>query len=134
MDVTGSCHCKAITFRASVDPAKVNVCHCSDCQTLSGSPYRVSVPANAADFKLLSGKPRVYVKTAESGSKRAQAFCGECGAPIYATSPDPNPPVYMLRLGAVDQRASLPPQRQIWCRSALPWSASLGGVPGSERQ
>ena len=58
MDVTGRCHCGAITYRATVDPATVGICHCTDCQMLSGSAYRVSVPAPAATFKILSGKPK----------------------------------------------------------------------------
>ena len=31
-----------------------------------------------------SGDPKIYVKTAEDGAKRAQAFCPNCGSPIYA--------------------------------------------------
>ena len=37
-------------------------------------------------------------------------------------------------LAELRQRAALVPRRQIWCRSALPWSASLAGLPGIERQ
>jgi hypothetical protein len=65
----------------------------------------------------------VYLKTAESGSKRAHVFCPECGTPIYAAAPEQNPSTYGLRVGGIDQRAQLaPPARQFWCRSALPWS------------
>jgi hypothetical protein len=40
-----------------------------------------------------------------------------------------------LRVGGIDQRAQLaPPARQIWCRSALPWSMDLTGVERFERQ
>ena len=34
-------------------------------------------------FRLLAGKPKEYVKTAESGGKRAQGFCPDCGTAIY---------------------------------------------------
>ncbi len=133
MKVTGSCHCGRITFDAELDPAHVSVCHCTDCQTLSGSPYRVSVRVPVESFHLRSGQPKVYIKTAESGAKRAQAFCAECGTPIHASDPV-NPEAYSVRVGCLDQRASLPPQRQIWCRSALPWSEDLSSLPRSERQ
>lgn len=134
MDVTGRCHCGAITYRASVDPETVSICHCTDCQTLSGGAYRVSVPAPAASFKLLTGKPKIYLKTADSGRQRAQSFCADCGAPAYATDPVDNPPTYMLRVGTLDQRASLTPRRQIWCNSAAPWSANIKDIPGVDRQ
>jgi len=133
MEVDGSCHCGRITYRAVVDPAKASICHCTDCQTLSGSPYRSSVQAPAATFRLLTGQPKIYIKTAESGTKRAHGFCADCGAPVYATSVT-EPQAYSLRIGALRQRAALAPRRQIWCRSALPWSASLASLPGVERQ
>ena len=37
MEVEGSCHCGQVTYRATVDPDKASLCHCTDCQTLSGS-------------------------------------------------------------------------------------------------
>ena len=40
-------------------------------------------------FRLLSGEPKVYVKTGESGTKRAQAFCPECGTQPFAYGVDP---------------------------------------------
>ena len=134
MDVTGRCHCGAISFRAAVDPEKVSLCHCSDCQALTGSAYRVSVPAPAETFQLLSGQPRAYIKTAESGNKRAHYFCPTCGSPVYATAIGDNPPQYTLRSGSIDQRASLPPRRQIWCKSAVPWSANISELPKTARQ
>ena len=76
MKVNGRCHCGSISYEAEVDPAKVTICHCTDCQTLSGSAYRASVPAPAATFKL-RGSPKTYIKTAESGTKRVHAFWGE---------------------------------------------------------
>jgi len=37
MRVDGACHCGAIAFTAEADPARVSVCHCVDCQVLTGS-------------------------------------------------------------------------------------------------
>jgi hypothetical protein len=64
MKVDGACHCGSIRYEAEADPAKVVICHCTDCQTLSDSAF--------------------YVKTAESGSRREQTFCPDCGTPIYS--------------------------------------------------
>ena len=132
MKIQGSCHCGAIAYEADVDPQQASVCHCADCQTFSGSPFRASVPASAEDFHLLRGQPKIYVKTAESGNKRAQGFCGDCGTPIYATAPD-NPQQYNLRLGAVKQRAQIPALRQIWCSSALPWAQNIRDLPAATK-
>lgn len=127
MRIDGGCQCGRITYEAELDPANVGMCHCTDCQALSGAPYRASVPVKKADFTL-HGSPTLYVKTAESGNRRAQAFCGTCGSPIYAAA-ETNPVQFNIRLGGVRQRAQLPPQRQIWCDSALPWSEDIAAIP-----
>ena len=132
MKVNGRCHCGSISYEAEVDPAKVTICHCTDCQTLSGSAYRASVPAPAATFKL-RGSPKTYIKTAESGTKRVHAFCPECGSPVYSSAIS-DPPFYSLRVGCLAQRDQLPPGRQIWCQSALHWSGNVENVARVQRQ
>jgi hypothetical protein len=96
---------------------------------LTGSAYRVSVPAAAATFRILTGQPRVYVKTADSGAKRRHAFCPDCGTPVSASADTDDPPAYSLRVGCLEQRADLPPKKRIWCRSALSWAQDVSGVP-----
>ena len=135
MKIDGGCQCGAITFEAEIDPKQVNVCHCTDCQAFSGSAFRVRVPAPAKDFKLKSGKPKAYVKTAESGNKRVQMFCPTCGTHLYTTPPDKTAAaVYRVRLGAIRQRRELTPSTQIWCRSALPWAQNISGLPRRDGQ
>jgi hypothetical protein len=135
MKVTGECHCGAITYEAEVDPSTIRVCHCTDCQKLTGTVFRATVASLPGTFTLKSGRPKVYIKTAESGNRHAHAFCSECGTPIYAAAPEPNPSIIGLRVGGLDQRAQLgPPAQQRWCRSALPWSMDLRQVERVERQ
>ncbi len=133
MKVDGACHCGDITFEAEIDPGGVRICHCTDCQTMTGAAYRVNVQVQAEAFHLLTGEPRVYIKIAESGNPRAHAFCPRCGTPIYAAAPH-DTKTYGIRVGTLKQRALLPAKRQIWHRSALPWVADLSGVPPIERQ
>lgn len=132
MHVDGACHCGAVTFTAVVDPGRVMVCHCADCQVLSGAPFRAVV---AAPFESLvvKGQTRSYIKVAQGGNRRAQVFCPECATPLWAAAPE-NPTSVVIRLGCVRQRAQLKPTVQIWQHSALPWVAELAAVPGSAQQ
>jgi hypothetical protein len=75
MKIDGGCHCGFIAYEAEADPEMTGICHCTDCQTLSGSAFRSVVPTRQGSFKLRSGEPKIYVKTAESGTKRQQALC-----------------------------------------------------------
>ena len=131
MHITGSCHCGRIRFEAEIDPSTASVCNCADCQALSGSPWRASVRARAADVRV-KGEPKVYVKTADSGRPRGQAFCSDCGSPLYSFAPGGDGD-YMIRLGGIDQRAALRPRMRIWCDSALPWSQDISDLPGKPR-
>ncbi len=126
MRIDGSCHCGKISFEAEADPGKAGICHCNDCQTLSGSAFTTFLPVPKEAFRL-RGEPKIYVKTAESGNRRAQAFCPDCGSRLYATS-ETDPQVFNIRLGTVRQRAQLAPKSQLWCRSAMPWVTELEAI------
>ena len=132
MHIDGRCHCGAISFTAEIDPSRIVACHCTDCQTLSGSPFRAIAVAPIDTFRL-TGTPKTYVKVADSGSRRAQVFCPECGTPLYGCAEE-NAKSVTIRLGCVAQRASLKPTSQIWLHSAMPWLDELAGVPGSPQQ
>lgn len=135
MRIDGACACGAIKIEGEVDPQTAQVCHCTDCQTGTGSAFRVSIPVPGASFKM-TGEPTIFVKTtAESGNPRAQAFCPTCGSPIYSTSPGSGVQrSYMVRVGIVRQRHQLIPRRQIWFRSAQSWITEFGAIPKNEKQ
>lgn len=136
MKVHGSCHCGDVRFVAEVAPERTSICHCNDCQKLTGTAFRVSTPALPGTFSLVQGEPKVYVKVAESGSRRAQAFCPACGSPLFTYDAD-SPAAYGLRVGVLAERRQLCPTWQKWGDSALDWTqdlAELEQAPRNERQ
>ncbi len=133
MRIDGHCHCGQITFQAEVEPGTVRICHCTDCQMLSGTAYRTAIAAPAESF-VLRGTPKTYVKTADSGGQRVHAFCPNCGTPVYSAAVGETPS-YTLRVGTIRQRRALgPPNRQIWCGSAQAWAFDLSAIAATERQ
>jgi hypothetical protein len=135
MRIDGGCSCGAIKIEGEADPEKVQICHCTDCQTSTGTAFRVSIPVPGATFKM-TGQPKYYLKTtADSGKPRLQAFCGSCASPIYSTTPGEGvQPSYMVRVGILRQRDQLVPRRQNWFRSARSWVLKLDAVPKNEKQ
>ena len=130
MKIDGGCHCGKITYEAEIDPEKIAICHCTDCQTLSGTAFRTIAVAEDNSFKFLSGAPKIYVKISESGRGRQQAFCPDCGTPIYAAADEPSPTVHNIRAGSIRQRDQLVPKIQIWARSEQAW---LGQLPQTKK-
>lgn len=135
MRINGACACGYIKFEGEADPDKVWVCHCTDCQSGTGSAFRINIPVPGTSFKMLSGEPTIFVKTtAESGTPRAQAFCPKCGSPIYSTTVGDGPkPSYTVRVGLLRERDQLAPNVQNWFRSAQAWVTGLASLPRNEK-
>jgi hypothetical protein len=125
MKIDGRCYCGHVTYEAEIDPEQVIICHCLDCQVLSGSAFRTMALTREGTFRLRSGQLKIYVKTADSGTKRAQSFCPECGTPIYSGHVEGGPLVYYIRAGTVRQRNLLVPRVQAWTCSALAWITEM---------
>jgi hypothetical protein len=121
MKVDGACHCGAIAYEAEIDPDRVRLCHCTDCQELTGAAFRFTAPAREADFRLLRGEPVEYLKTGSSGRGSSQFFCGSCGSSLYTMPTGEGPKTVGIRAGTIRQRRELTPRREFWRRSALTW-------------
>ena len=116
--VNGSCHCGQVEIEAVVRKSEVRVCHCTDCQKMSGAPMRAIAVAPAEKIKII-GNPREYTKIGDSGNRRIQAFCSECGTQLFAT--DMAKTVYNLRTGFLEQRYDLEPKQHVFTESSMPW-------------
>ena len=101
---------------------------------IAGVKALAQVATRSGGFRLIAGEPRIYRKVSEAGAIRLQAFCPECGSPIYSTGEGEEPKVYSLRAGTIRQRAELVPRFQIWSRSALGWLSGLAEIPAVATQ
>ena len=134
MKIDGECLCGAVRFEGDVDPARVFICHCTDCQTQSGSAFRTIVLAAPETFALTSGQLETYEKRAESGVIRSLAFCGRCGTAVYGGPGPGQPGLLSVRVGTLRQREQLRPVAQLWHRSAQSWLETLNDIPRLEKQ
>jgi len=58
MKIEGRCHCGFITYEAKIDPAKVMICHCTDCQTPNAAPRSTPRPKGTVLRFTASGSAR----------------------------------------------------------------------------
>ena len=121
MKIDGECHCGAIAYEAELGLETVGICHCSDCQALSASSFRTIAIVAGENFRITRGRPKEYVKVGDSGNRRVQAFCSDCGSGLYATDVGENPKAFNIRVGTVRQRHQLIPKSEFWRQSALSW-------------
>lgn len=132
MKIDGACHCGEIAYEAEIDPAMIIICHCTDCQHLSGGAFRWGTMIPKEAFRLTRGEMKFYRKIAESGAARLLAFCGTCGTSFYGTQAD-EPKSYSLRLSTARQAGELRPTHQMWSRSKLPWLEDVIDLPKIEQ-
>ena len=133
MKIDGACLCGQFRYEAEINPDNIAVCHCTDCQVHSATAFRVGVMVPADKFKVVAGALKVFVKTAESGKKRALSFCPECGTSIHGSDPV-NAKNYSLRLGTARQWPQLEPKLQMWRRSAVGWIGKVDGLKSFDTQ
>ena len=122
--ISGKCHCGAISIKAEIGSDMVVACHCVDCRVFGGGPFRAVAIAKAENFEM-EGKPVEYVKIADSGNKRLQAFCGACGTHLYAT--DEERRGFNIRTGFLDQHETLVPLKHIFAESSPGWLHEMDG-------
>jgi hypothetical protein len=134
MKVTGGCYCGYLSFEGEADPDKTSICHCTDCQALTGTAFRVNVAIPDSSFRMLSGEPTTFIKIGGSGAKRQQGFCPKCGTPLYSTAPGDGPKAYIVRVGTLRERDKFTPKVQNWTRSRQPWVTELASVRAVEKQ
>ena len=126
MHVHGSCFCGAIAWEAEIDPVRVGICHCRDCQIFSGSAYRVASMVAPNDFRFTKGTPKSFDKTADSGKVRRMAFCGDCGTHLASMPTESEEGAFVsVRLATSPDIGELKPIAELFCDSKLPWQPEL---------
>ena len=79
----GACACGAIAFRCETNAASAVHCHCNDCRKATGSAFATIAGVPRTAFTLISGKPKSWVTTGDSGGRVERQFCGSCGSPLF---------------------------------------------------
>ena len=137
MRINGQCHCGKIELEWTVYEGQCDglpLCGLSGFQrqpTLTEQLFFAKVKTLKLKVKIGRRVHQDNGSTAESGNKRIQAFCGECGSQLYGCDLDRSG--YNVRIGCLDQRDSLSPVKHIFGTSAQKWVHNLDGCPWFKR-
>ena len=118
--ITGSCLCGKIRYEVNQPLHNVIACHCTHCQKISGAgaSFNTVVPTSAVKF--ISGHPKYFKDTAQSGNILNRYFCGDCGSSIYSQR-EKSPEMTILKVGTLDAPGDMKLIMNIWTKSARPW-------------
>jgi len=128
MSVGGGCRCGAVRYTLALNDLPLTyACHCTDCQTWSGSAFsqQALVPEAALE---VSGSIVIYELTSPSGRTSRQRMCGVCHTRIFNTN-SARAGVAVIRAGTLDRSNELVVTAHIWMRSKQPWLELPDNVP-----
>ena len=117
----GGCVCGAVRYRVESAPMSVHCCHCTSCQTETGSAFAMNLLIEADRVALLSGAPKCVMTPSESGKGQQIWRCPECQVAVWSNYGGAGQKVRFVRVGTLDDPKAVTPDIHIYTRSKLPW-------------
>lgn len=123
---SGGCLCGAVRYEAKGAPSDVLICHCTRCQSWSGSAF-IAGAEFTVDTVVWKNDPAFF--TVDDTRKRS--FCPACGSSLafhYSGGE------VWITLGSLDDPEQLKPQFHIFSEKELSWAHLDDGLPRHEQE
>ena len=115
----GSCQCGAVHYQFNGEPLTCYACHCTDCQTSSGSAFNLSMITKGDDLEIIKGE--IETNTVDLNGMKVQRYhCSQCGVGLWYAA-DEYPGIVAIKPGTFDDTSWFKPVAHLWMRSAQPW-------------
>ena len=131
-DLEGGCACGAVRYRLSGAPMFVHCCHCTACQTETGSAFVLNALIESERVEVLEGAPVAVLIPTESGKGQQVWRCPDCLVALWSNYGGAVDVLRFVRIGTLDTPGALPPDVHIYTRSKLAWVRLPEGVPAFE--
>jgi hypothetical protein len=128
---SGGCACGAVRYRLKSEPMFVHCCHCRDCQRQTGSAFVLNALIETDRIEVEAGTPQPVALPTESGRPHDVYRCPACLTALWSDY-GRRPRLRFVRVGTLDDAASLAPDVHIFTRSKLPWITLPAGQPAFE--
>src|SRR5512139_4110451 len=122
MIMTGGCVCGALRYRAEGEPLVQGLCHCRNCQRVSGGGH-VGFVCFAEDAVTVEGATRSHSLTGGSGRPATRYACRSCQGAVFGRA-EIMPGQINLYAGSLDDTSQFKPQIAIFVRSRPAWDTS----------
>ena len=121
MERNAACACGQLRIRCEGETTKVSVCHCTECQRRTGSPFGVAAFFESSQVTPF-GRALQYARPSDKGSMVTFHFCPECGSAVYwSTARLPN--LIAVALGAFADPAFPAPTQEVYAHLRHSWVA-----------
>jgi hypothetical protein len=124
----GGCACGAARYQLASAPMFVHCCHCRDCQRQTGSAFVLNALIETDRVILSSGDLAALAVPTDSGQPHRIFRCVACQTALWSEYGGVAA-LRFVRVGTLDDPASLPPDVHIYVRSKLAWITLPESVP-----
>jgi hypothetical protein len=116
---TGKCLCGSCSYEIEGDPIVVAICHCIDCQRLTGAGHSTGAMYEESKIRIF-GEPATFVLRSEAGNNVTRLFCRTCGSPLFGKNSG-MPGVMTVSMGTLNESDGMLPQVEIFVRTRRDW-------------
>ncbi|MFQ6022583.1 MAG: GFA family protein [Acidiferrobacterales bacterium] len=124
----GGCLCGAVRYRATAEPVRGVICHCSMCRKHSGAPILAFIHFPIESFTWLKGRPTRY----RSSRFAERGFCSKCGSTI-SMHEDVLGDRVQVTVGSLDQPDRVRPDDHVWTDEQICWFEVQDDLPRFEQ-
>lgn len=119
----GGCSCGHVRYEVTSTPLIVHGCHCSWCQTQSGSAFAINALIEADRVKILSGEVETIDTPSPGGVGQVIARCPRCKVAVWSNYNMfmPGDRIRFLRAGTLDNPNLMPPDVHIYTATKQDW-------------
>lgn len=129
--LTGGCACGHVRYRLASAPIWVNCCHCTKCQTQTGSAFVINA---MIETDRIEGAPDdLEITTLESGGGGVHDIyrCPACRVALWSDY-GRRPFLRFIRVGTLDDSSACPPNVHVFTGTKLDWVRLPDDVPAFE--
>lgn len=119
----GGCSCGQVRYRMNTAPMIVHCCHCTWCQTQTGSAFVINALIEAEQVEILHGEVEEITTPSPSGKGQTIARCPVCRVAVWSNyfMGGLRDRVRFVRVGTLDEPGLVPPDVHIFTTTKLPW-------------
>ena len=116
----GGCICGYVLYNIVAEPITLFACHCSDCQTITGSGFVLALRVPYNGVAVIQGEVRAYERTEADARRRIIHRCPHCLTILWSERPDTRDYI-TIYAGTLDDSPTLRPVAHICTRDAQQW-------------
>src|SRR5262249_37636962 len=116
----GGCFCGAVRYRMTAKPMFVHCCHCTDCQSQTGSAFAINAIVEASHIEMAQGEPVPVAMKTDSGRPHGIYLCPICQTAVWSDY-GRRKVMLFVRVSTLDERHAIVPDVHIFTRSKVPW-------------